>query len=445
MTAPDTLLSAPMINRATGGLYTDNGNLTSDGAGNAAVTSINVAGTVISKALTVNGINIAAAVQSTGGVSVAGVYSVLNSGAKGDGANDDTATINAAIQLASAGGRVQLPPGIYKISTPLLINHPGITFEGYGKLSIIQPTSNFSGANFILVSANDCSIQNLAIQPASATYSNNSASNAIQITGAQGTYIHNVFCGAINGYGIESLASASQPNYNTYMDTVHLGNSKAGLHIKGVTGSGYNGIHLITNFNCDQIQNGDAFLFEDIYDVQCSNIIGSCTAGNGHALHILGVAGSHYLEDIDLGTYPGPSGGDTVLIESGSNGSAGQVLLNGGIVEGGANGLTMSAGNATIMKNLFIFNNGTYGINITSAVTDVLVDGCVFQANGTAGTSPFTSPKQSYDCTVYITGGVVSVIAVAGTTTNLTSGTFRVPAQQTMIITHTSAPTWVGI
>lgn len=46
------------------------------------------------------------------------------------------------------------------------------------------------------------------------------------------------------------------------------------------------------------------------------------------------------------------------------------------------------------------------------------------------------------DCTVIISGGTVSAIAVGGTATGLTSGSFRVPAGQTITLTYTVAPTW---
>jgi len=49
------------------------------------------------------------------------------------------------------------------------------------------------------------------------------------------------------------------------------------------------------------------------------------------------------------------------------------------------------------------------------------------------------------DCTVYISGGTVSAIAVAGLTTGLTSGVFRLPVGQKIKVTYTVAPQWVWI
>ncbi len=46
------------------------------------------------------------------------------------------------------------------------------------------------------------------------------------------------------------------------------------------------------------------------------------------------------------------------------------------------------------------------------------------------------------DCMVVISGGTVTVIAVNGTTTGLTSGTVIVPANGTITLTYSVAPTW---
>lgn len=46
------------------------------------------------------------------------------------------------------------------------------------------------------------------------------------------------------------------------------------------------------------------------------------------------------------------------------------------------------------------------------------------------------------DCHVYVTGGTVTVIAVDGTATGLTSGSFRLSNGQSITLTYSVAPTW---
>lgn len=61
-------------------------------------------------------------------------------------------------------------------------------------------------------------------------------------------------------------------------------------------------------------------------------------------------------------------------------------------------------------------------------------------ASGTAQTN-----TSGTDCTVYVTGGTVTAVAVNGIATGLTAGAFRVPAGQTITLTYTAAPTWVWV
>jgi hypothetical protein len=58
-----------------------------------------------------------------------------------------------------------------------------------------------------------------------------------------------------------------------------------------------------------------------------------------------------------------------------------------------------------------------------------------------ASTTAYTN-AYAHDCTVYVSGGTVSAIAVGGTSTGATSGAFRVAAGQTITLTYSVAPTW---
>jgi hypothetical protein len=59
----------------------------------------------------------------------------------------------------------------------------------------------------------------------------------------------------------------------------------------------------------------------------------------------------------------------------------------------------------------------------------------------TAGHAPLGLPP----ATVYITGGTVTVIAIAGQATGLTAGSFRVLPGQTVTLTYSVAPTWTWL
>lgn len=91
------------------------------------------------------------------------------------------------------------------------------------------------------------------------------------------------------------------------------------------------------------------------------------------------------------------------------------------------------------------------GPTFTSNPTDLAIPGTdVTSYPGYAGaanpavpatTVALTNPFPA-DCTVYISGGTVSDVRVAGQSTGLTSGSFRVLAAQPITLTYTVAPTW---
>lgn len=72
------------------------------------------------------------------------------------------------------------------------------------------------------------------------------------------------------------------------------------------------------------------------------------------------------------------------------------------------------------------------GANTTAGFTQPSVP-----ATGVAFTNTF-----GVDCTVYVTGGTVTGIAIGGLTTGATSGAFRVQARETITLTYSVAPTW---
>jgi len=96
-----------------------------------------------------------AAVQANSNLPVLGLANVQDYGATGNGSTDDTAAINAAINAATGNvspatrtrfpvASVYLPPGIYKVTSDLLIQSvEGFAFTGAGaELSILLASGN---------------------------------------------------------------------------------------------------------------------------------------------------------------------------------------------------------------------------------------------------------------------------------------------------------------
>lgn len=327
-------------------------------------------------------------------------------GATGNGVTDDTAAIQAAINAAGAagGGVVYFPPGKYQVSTPLTLSSPQVRLVGAGLNSWIRPTAGFVGAQVILISANFCAVIDLQVQFANGTYSGNPAANGIQVTGAVGTLLQNLYLQAINGWAVQSSATAGQANFNTVISNVRAFQCAQGFHLLGVTGSGFNGLHFMRDCYANQVENGDGYLIEDFHDLVASNIFGEIVAGTGNSIHIKGACASTYFSNVDIGPSPGPTTGATVLIESGANGSPNQIVINGGIIEGGTSDVSITAGINIQIANCHIYNAGTFGINLSGACDGILITGCLFEANGSAGTTGRYDLQSSTTGHVEITG-----------------------------------------
>src|SRR5260370_33593079 len=290
-------------------------------------------------------------------------------GAKLDNTTDDATAINAAIAAAGAagGGRVFISAP-FKFGAPLVLNLPGVLLEGpMGQAATGPATSGFTGANLVNITADFCGLKNLTLAGASTTYSSNPAADGIQITGARSCIFENVYLNYINGWALQSSATATIANYWTVLDNVHDFQCKQGIHILGASGSGFNMAHYLLNCCSDQVQAGDGYLFEDAHDILCTDLEGSVTAGSGNTLHIKGASAAVYVSNIDLGPAPGPSTGACVLIETGTNGNPKQITFNAGIVEGGLTGITITAGTQLRIVDVHIITTGTHALSISAA------------------------------------------------------------------------------
>ncbi len=122
-------------------------------------------------------------------------------GAKGDGITDDTLAIQAALDdLTSGAGLVFMPPGVYLVSAPLIVNaNDYVVVEGSGLATVIRASSSFTG-NAIITNTYDRArgmfLRNFCIEGNPA------------VTGIQGIYFHyqnmpHLFNIKINMFGAE--------------------------------------------------------------------------------------------------------------------------------------------------------------------------------------------------------------------------------------------------
>ena len=89
------------------------------------------------------------------------IVNVKDFGAKGDGAADDTAAIQAAIDACESRRKDLLSPGIYDVSNFVVKNRSGLSFAGEGRKSMIRQKSG--AARMATIEAlSDIVISNLA-------------------------------------------------------------------------------------------------------------------------------------------------------------------------------------------------------------------------------------------------------------------------------------------
>lgn len=124
---------------------------------------------------------------------LAGVLSVKEFGAVGNGSTDDTASVQLAINAASvSGGVVYFPPGTYRITDTLNITSSGVTLEGAGPSASQLYCDNTNKDSVYLQGLSapgiyDCHIRNLKFQHVSKT-----AGAAIRLYRANRVRIENV-------------------------------------------------------------------------------------------------------------------------------------------------------------------------------------------------------------------------------------------------------------
>lgn len=219
--------------------------------------------------------------------------------AVGDGVNDDTAEIQAAIDAAETdgGGTVYFPDGTYKISSPLLL-HSGVTLKGNGRRnSIISvAVTNVHGIEALGASAGSTivqiNIEDLKITgPGEASGGTGAgihvkwASVHLSIArcwivtwGSHGVFVEDSYSFAIRDTLLDSnggngFHGITNINNATFDHCISIGNTGKGYYVEGGTTTLF--------LNSDAESNGGIGL--DLRYVHVPNVIGCHFEQNGTA------------------------------------------------------------------------------------------------------------------------------------------------------------------
>ena len=316
-----------------------------------------------------------------------GGTSVRHLGARGDGATDDTAALQAALR---AGGAVYLPPGDYVVTAPLVADADRpLELAGAGAASTIRwgfdgdllrwdgrcrgvtirdlrivPAAHISPGSTAVLCTAGCertTFQNLLLEGAGSGFLLRGFTQMVSFV--------NCLLVGVTGTGIE-LGHGNEVRVigGRIVGADPPGRGRIGLHLTGDNG----GVHivetdLISHAEGCRIENLGAGSNREVFVTHAT--FDSCARG-------LVVADASYVSV--AGLWAASCDRDNVWIGDG----APLVVVNGGTIFNGAgNGMTVRSG-SFVLHGVAVRANRGHGLDVADAVRDHVVTGCRFTENG---------------------------------------------------------------
>ena len=304
--------------------------------------------------------------------------------AVGDGVNDDTAEIQAAIDAAEAvgGGTVYFPDGDYKISSPLLL-HSGVTLKGNGirNSNISVAVTNVNGIEARGASSASrivqCHIEDLKITgPGEAAGGTGVgvyvkwASVHVSIErcwivnwGSHGASFEDSYSFALRDCLLDSnggngFHGITNINHATFDHCISIGNTGKGYYVEGGTTTSF--------LNSDAESNGGIGI--DLRYVFAPNLLGCHLENNGTANIYL-----HYRSGLSEKTTAG--------------------IVQGCLIQGSAStpyGLDIDGASGVEVRDNWFSGNVTGHIRITANATHTFIGPNIFVAG-----TPLTDASSS--------------------------------------------------
>lgn len=405
-------------------------------------------------------------------------------GAKGDGVTDDTAAIQAAVNAAFAYANAHsfyaeiffpVPAKWYAINGPL---KTGANF-GNAQITLpIQPVAS-NKVTLAFVGQRDVSatwhwqqatrqITGVTLKSNSDTAMDNTNGEASIVGGptpqkgygTAGTLFSNMMVywdgialmgpnttNGVGGLDLRGVAAAGGGSFSYLVDAFPVG----GPGISGGSGAG-NYFGLATPYNA----NNDVSYWNSltVYGMTYGVMLGEHT-------HINTVRAIYCFDAICvLGTFwsgPGALHGVTIgnaSVESVTSGGSHLVFIGQGAkchivldTEDATVVITDQSGAGNNTGDVYLV--GSWGaLTLPASTSNVTIHDSTRPAGhvtapGVPATTVALQNTFGRPAAVTVTGGTVTVVAVDGTTTGLTSGTVVVPAGKNITLTYSAAPTWV--
>jgi hypothetical protein len=337
-----------------------------------------------------------------------GWVNVKTYGATGDGATDDTAAIQAALNAAPAGQVVYAPAGTYAISSPIVVP-TGVTLQGpsrtmgiptgsYGigslpvQGAILKPSAGFSGGQVIFLASN------------ASTQYGNQAIRRVTVDGNNlpGNTVHGIQADAVAGVTLEEVT------------VVTVGGD--GLHAAPVSATSFHPPDFWEVKSCKFSHCGGHGVFlsglADSWFLDCEST-GNGTSGTGNGWDIINGGNTRFVackgenngSGYGFNFHPLAGFGGFLWFTACSTSGNG---LDGFRTTGGGVGCTITlTGHQSDAND---GNSGTYaGINITSFPGTVIIASYSCDANGTA-TAPAYGLSVDHSGYVSLRGGCVQAV-----------------------------------
>ncbi len=404
--------------------------------------------------------------------------------AAGDGIADDRNAIQSAIDdcYVAGGGYVYLPAGTYIMDSGSLNLKDNVNLMGAGMFATTIKLGN--GVNVPVISDDLAGVNNtyafgrvlLSNLGIDGNQVHNPAGSEGIFTSAyfstfENLYIRNCRTHGIR-FGFEGLVNNASQNRVVGCRITNCADAGIYLDIKGVD-------HTISQnyiYDCDRgvvISNGGVRVVDnDIYGCQTAAVqvkqtsYGAIIAANDfnankqHTIHVTrtNVSGSEMWGQIlisgnaILGDFLAADNKyDAVYVETAVSGGLSNLTISGNKI------FTLSGNRYRYGINLdknvtqakctanHIYDAGTAAYHVGATCSYIEIDsigaGAVgpptIPGSGTPLTNPYHAPV-----TIHVSGGNVSSIAIDGTATGLTSGSFRLPARKTITLVYSAAPVW---
>jgi hypothetical protein len=322
---------------------------------------------------------------------------VKDYGAKGDGTTNDSGAITSAIAALTTGGTLYFPPGDYLVNTTGFTLSQGIQVVGSGPgASFIRIGAAFADPQLFSVTASDVTFRDIQIRGTSSTVASNPVADGILATATQTFKMFNVEMLYINGYAVKVFASAAGTIHGGQFDNCKIQSCAGGVYIKGDNASGNTAANfqisnLFTRFlglNSGGSANLDGIRIEDAWDVLVENCfawMNATTGGTGTAFRVVGNCAATFILNLDaLGPQTGSA---NVSIEANGNGSPQNVQMNGGVIQQGTVGLSVSGASTQVrVASVRFINNQSHGATISTSGPAIYLDSVFFSGNGAGAT-----------------------------------------------------------